>query len=71
MSNARIKNAFDEAIFLMDQSIAYFESAKVLVDSPSEKAKKEAQNASFFHIYTVCKTELMTNELIVILAEFA
>lgn len=36
MSNARIKNAFDEAIFLMDQSIAYFESAKVLVDSPSE-----------------------------------
>lgn len=36
MSDARIKNPFDEALFLMDQSIAYIESSKILGHSSSE-----------------------------------
>lgn len=36
MSQFRIQTPFDEAIFLMDQSLAYFESSKVLCASPSE-----------------------------------
>jgi HEPN domain-containing protein len=36
MSKSRITTPFDEAIFWMDQSLAYFESSKILSDSPSE-----------------------------------
>lgn len=36
MSKSRINTAFDEAIFWMDQSLAFFESSKILYDSSSE-----------------------------------
>jgi HEPN domain-containing protein len=36
MSKSRINTAFDEAIFWMNQSSAFFESSKILSDSPSE-----------------------------------
>ena len=32
----RIITSFDEALFWMDQSLAFFESSKVLDNSPSE-----------------------------------
>ena len=36
MSNFRINNAYDEAIFWMNQSSAFFESSKILDDTSSE-----------------------------------
>ena len=36
LSLYRITTSFDEALFWMDQSMAFFESSKVLDNSPSE-----------------------------------
>lgn len=36
MAKSRINTPFDEAIFWMDQSLAYFESSKILIGSSSE-----------------------------------